>query len=233
MRRVSNILVNTDKGASLLSEMKPYLNLIDYSVNSVVTEDAMLRRTTPQGKRRWFLKLYPLLGFEHSIHILCWETMLKGRVENKLGTSTHHFGIAAIGSMLNKYIDKWKKLSDKHLEMFLLMNEWMIIKQDGKSIPNYFKSKGYQSVAVYGLSYIGQRLIDELKEGNIEIKYVIDRRSCCYFDIQVCAPEDELPEADILIVTAISSYDEIYYSLADKVTYPIVSLEEVLYELSF
>lgn len=233
LRSISNILVNTDNGAALLEEMKPYLNLIDYSVDSVVAEDEMLRRPMPQGKRKWFLKLYPLLGFERSIHILCWKTMLKGRIEHKLGTPLHHIGIAAMGSMRNKYIGKWKKLSDKHLEMFLLMNEWMIIKQKGTSIQNYFEENGYQAVAVYGLSYIGERLIDELKECNIEIKYAVDRRSCCYSDIPVYAPEDKLPDADLLIVTAVSSYDEIYNSLADKVTYPIVSLEDILYELSF
>ena len=74
-------------------------------------------------------------------------------------------GSIAAGSSLSKNVEKWRNMSDKHLELFLLMNEWMKTKQEGRHIKEYFEKNGYISVAIYGLSYIGERLIDELKIG--------------------------------------------------------------------
>ena len=42
--------------------------------------------------------------------------------------------------------------------------------------------------------------------------------------------EEELPEVDAVIVTAVYEYDEIEKMLADRVSCPVISLEEILYE---
>lgn len=232
-RGISNIFVNTDKGNRFIKELEPYLNLIDYSVEAVIAEDDMLRRPTPRGKRNWFLKLYPLFGFDKSVCILCFPVMLKGKIENRLGTTVKTLGLAAAaGSLMSKNTDRLKALSDKHLAMFLLMNEWMKTKQAGKHICDYLAKNGYKSVAVYGLSYVGERLLEELKECDVRIAYAVDRHitSSCW-NIEIISPESALPKADVLIVTPVYFFDEIYNSLVDKVTYPIVSLEDVLSEL--
>lgn len=108
----------------------------------------------------------------------------------------------------------------------------MMIKQAGKHIRDYLAKNGYKSVAVYGLSYVGERLLEELKECDVRIVYAVDRHitsSSC--NIEILSPESTLPKADVLIVTPVYYFDEIYNSLVDKVTYPIVSLEDVLSEL--
>lgn len=86
----------------------------------------------------------------------CFPVMLKGKIESRLGTTVKTLGLAAAaGSLMSKNTDRLKTLSDKHLAMFLLMNEWMKIKQAGKHIRDYLAKNGYKSVAVYGLSYVG------------------------------------------------------------------------------
>lgn len=142
-------------------------------------------------------------------------------------------GAVATENYMAKKVKGWKNLSDKHLALFLLMNEWMKIKQEGKSIVKYFEQNNYKSVAVYGLSYIGERVLDELKDSGIEIKYAIDRNAdSIYADIDLYSIEDELPDVDVVVVTAVYFYDEIYNNLVDKVSCPIVSLEDVLYEIN-
>lgn len=83
--KLSNILVNTDRGARFITEMKPYWELIDDSVDRVIASDAMLRRPTPRGKRKWFVRLYPFLGFDNTIRILCFDTIIKGWIKNVVG----------------------------------------------------------------------------------------------------------------------------------------------------
>lgn len=139
---------------------------------------------------------------------------------------------AIIGDISGKRVNNWKIMSDKHFALFLLMNEWIKTKQEGKHIRTYFEKNGYKSVAIYGLSYVGERLLEELKECNVEIKYAVDRNAqSIYSDVEIYTKEEALPEADVMIVTAVYFFDEIYNDLADKVQCPIVSFEDVLYEI--
>lgn len=45
------------------------------------------------------------------------------------------------------------------------------------------------------------------------------------------SPEDEIKEVDAIVVTAITFFDEIKELLMKKVSCPIISLENVLYEV--
>lgn len=141
-------------------------------------------------------------------------------------------GAAAMEIITGKDIDKWRELADKNFSLFLLMNKWMKTKQEGKHIKEYLEKNNHKSIVVYGLSHVGKCLLEELKDCDVEIKYAVDKNAVAiYSDIEIYAPEDELPKADVMIVTAVYYFSEIYNNLKDKVTYPIVSLEDILYKL--
>ncbi len=141
-------------------------------------------------------------------------------------------GAVAIGTIMSKNMNKWRELADKNCALFLLMNKWIKTKQEGKDIEEYLKKNGYKSVAIYGLSHVGKCLLEELKDCDVEIKYAVDRNATTiYSNIEVYSPESDLPKVDVMIVTAVYFFGEIYNNLKDKVEYPIVSLENILYEL--
>lgn len=149
-----------------------------------------------------------------------------GMIAGTAGTMT------AVGGIVTRRSNRWQEMSNKHLALFLLMNEFMRKKQEGKHIQTYFEKHGYKSVALYGLSYVGERVLDELKECNVDIKYAVDRNAASiYSDVEVITVEDELPDVDVMIVTAVYFFDEIYATIANKVRCPVVSLEDVLHEL--
>lgn len=125
-----------------------------------------------------------------------------------------------------------KKLSDKHFDLFMLMNQWMITKQQGKSIVSYFEENNYKTIAIYGMSYVGERLYDELSDSGIEVAYAIDKRADnIYMDIDFYSVEDVLPKADVIVVTAITYFDEIAEKMEEVTDIPVVSLEDIIYEL--
>lgn len=129
-----------------------------------------------------------------------------------------------------KKVNTYKMLADKHLRIMQSMNQWLILRQEGKTIRNYFEVSGYKQIAIYGMSYLGERLYDELKSSVIEVKYVIDKNAdMIYSQVEVFEPQDELPEADAIVVTAISFFDEIKDQLSVKVNCPIISLEDILF----
>lgn len=113
-----------------------------------------------------------------------------------------------------------------------MMNQWVKVKQQGKNLSEYFEKNGYKKIAVYGMSYAGETLIDELKDSNITVTYAIDKNAdSIYFDIDIISIEDDLKPVDAIVVTAITFFDEIEESLCAKVDCPIISLEDILYEV--
>jgi len=119
----------------------------------------------------------------------------------------------------------------KQRRMFKLANKWIERLGNHCVVANYFDKKGYKTVAVYGLSTFGKHLIQQLGESNIEVIYGIDRRQGMVdADMRVYLPEDNLPEVDVVVITAIYDYDEIKEELKHRIKCPIVSLEEIIYE---
>lgn len=126
-----------------------------------------------------------------------------------------------------------KELSDKHLALFMMMNQWVRIKQEGKNVSDYLKQHKFATIAVYGMSYVGERLVEEVKDSGIEVAYGIDRNAggIYYADIELLTPEEHLREVDAVIVTSIFFMNEIKRDLSTKLSCPILSLEDILYEL--
>ena len=141
-------------------------------------------------------------------------------------------GAGAVGKVS---LDKTKKvqlMSDKHLALFLMMNQWVKVKQEGKSLAVYFETNGFKKIAIYGMSYAGETLVDELKNTGITVAYGIDKRAdSLYADLEIVTMEDDLGDVDAIVVTAITFFDEIEEQLLEKIDCPILSLQDILYEV--
>ena len=48
-----------------------------------------------------------------------------------------------------KEIQKNYEMSEKHFALFLMMNQWVKVKQEGKQLSEYLKKKGYKTIAIY------------------------------------------------------------------------------------
>lgn len=131
----------------------------------------------------------------------------------------------------NKYTqsDEWGK---KMLEFYNVLNEWLMLKQEGKSLVEYFERNQYKTIAIYGMKELGERLFDELKKSDVKVVYAIDKNAdAIYADIDIVTPDNDLPKVDVIVVTAIHYFNEIEELLAEKVDYPIISLEDLIYEV--
>lgn len=137
----------------------------------------------------------------------------------------------AVGMKESANTAKQKEFADKHLNILQNMNQWIILKQKGISLEPYFKEHKYNRIAIYGMSYLGERLLDDLKETEIEVAYGIDKNADnLYADVDIISPEDEFLPVDAIVVTATFYFDEICDNLQSKVSCPIISLEDVLYD---
>lgn len=141
-------------------------------------------------------------------------------------------GATAMGKVKNSAVEAKAEKIDKFKGYYNMLNQWLVLKQEGKSLEQYFVDNGYETVAIYGMGEMGNRLYDELKNSDkVKIKYAVDKNAdSAYSELEVLESADDLPEVDVLVVTATFAFDEIEEELSGKIDYPIVSLDDVVYE---
>lgn len=158
--------------------------------------------------------------------------MSKGMISILSALAGTVIGTVITSVKLTNIIDKTQKMSDKHFTLFLMMNQWVRVKQKGKSVVSFFEKNSYKRIAIYGMSYAGETLLEELGNSEIKVVYGIDRNiDTIYADIKIVKPNDELEDVDAIVITPIFFINEIRELLSQKVTCPILSLEDILYEL--
>ncbi len=138
---------------------------------------------------------------------------------------------AAVSKKMNKKVKTETGYAQKHLKIMEVFNQWLSLKQEGKSLVSFFEDYEYKTVAVYGMSFLGERLVQELKDSGIEVVYAIDKNADNIYtdELEVKDLSDDLPEVDVIVVTAVYFFDEIEEEMCDLVNYPIISLEDVVY----
>lgn len=134
--------------------------------------------------------------------------------------------------ILGDELEHVNRNSDKHFRMFKLMNCWLELEQEGRSLSEYLISLGYNSIAIYGSHYIGERLYEDLKNSKLRICYAIDKSGKQLADtLKTVKPTETLEPVDLILVTAITYIEEIEYDLRERITCPVVSLENVFLEM--
>lgn len=120
---------------------------------------------------------------------------------------------------------------DRYQMLYNLMERWLTLHEEGKTIPQILRKRGLSIIALYGLGKLGKHVVWEIKESDIVVLYAIDRVvSGVYDGITVKSVDEILPVVDAILVTAVYDFEEIEEILGDRVDCPIISLEEILYE---
>ncbi len=141
-------------------------------------------------------------------------------------------GSAAMNSVMGKKLKDKNEWFKKVVSYYHLYDQWLSIRQQGKSLVEYFEKNNYKTVAIYGMKELGERLYDELKSSDVTVKYFIDKNADeLYADVDILTPDEELELVDVIVVTATYYFDDIEETLSEKVEYPIVSLEDIIYEV--
>jgi phosphate/sulfate permease len=121
----------------------------------------------------------------------------------------------------------------KYQSYYYLFGSWMVLRNKGRMLTEYFENHGFKNIAIYGLGRLGLCLYEELKNSNINVKYGIDKNAATfsYLNLKVISPEIDLEPVDIIVVTKIIEYDKIVEELRKRISCQIVSLEDVIYSM--
>lgn len=140
-------------------------------------------------------------------------------------------GAITVANVLSNIMEEYRDVGDRSARLFQLVSHWLRLWQEGKNIINYFEKNNYRNIAIYGKGNIGEAVAKELLDSDIIVKYFIDRKAGKDMDGSVVSPDSELDEVDVIVVTPILSYGEIKQQLVKKVNCPVISIEDVLYEV--
>ena len=135
-----------------------------------------------------------------------------------------------------KFMTKQLSLKEKEKEKFQsyynLLNRWIFVQSRGNSLEEFLLENNYHSIAIYGMGELGKRLVEQLKDSKVEVKYAIDQEAGGeYLGINVLEKTDVLPAVDVMVVTAIFAFDTIQKDMKNYYEGEIISLEEVIFSI--
>jgi len=145
------------------------------------------------------------------------------------GVAGAAIGAEVVNRSMTQEVEYYKKRVDKFKAYFDVTNAWIRLKNEGNAIAEYFERNGWKHIAIYGIGELGNRLLEELKDSNIEVAYAIDQKADIYSDIKVLEVSDNLPAVDVIVVTPIFAYEEVEETLMEVTDCPIVSIEDVIF----
>lgn len=143
---------------------------------------------------------------------------------------------AVVLKIKNKIINQEINKTNKFRGYYDLTNKWISIKNEGKSLSQYFEDQNYKKICIYGMGELGSRLLEELKESEIEVAFAIDKNTGStnaeieIYDIEEISDE-LMKDIDVIVVSAIFAFDEIEELLREKVSCLVISLEDVVFSL--
>ena len=101
-----------------------------------------------------------------------------------------------------------------------------------KSIGSYFEKRNYKTIAVYGIGEIGNRLYEDLSRfTSIKVEYAIDKIKEGHPALPVYGLDSEFPEVDVIVVSTNNIYDQVCEILKEKTNIPIVSIDDVVFDI--
>ncbi len=129
-------------------------------------------------------------------------------------------------------LKKARELASKHMDLYMLMNDWVYVKQHGKNLADFFERNSYKKIAIYGMNYVGKTLVQELEGTGIDVVAGIDKAaSDMVGNVKVYTPDNFSAEVDAVVVTPITYFDDIVDLMETKVNCPILSIEDVIFEM--
>lgn len=119
----------------------------------------------------------------------------------------------------------------------IIITKWLENELSGNGCKEYLEKYEYKRVAIYGAGDIGRLLIVALRNCDMDPVCVIDRRANDIYDFEglaVYTLQDFFNsdnEVDAIIVTILSSYDEIVKEVAKKrIDLPVMFFRDMIYE---
>lgn len=129
----------------------------------------------------------------------------------------------------DRLLVRLQKEKTRYITEKCLLDKWLYLERNRCSITKYFENNNVNHIAIYGYGIFGKQLLSEIEnQDKIMCDYIIDKNSEGLNMKNVYSPDDTLPKTEMIVVTTIHIYNEIYNLLKNRTNCKIVSLKEIL-----
>lgn len=122
----------------------------------------------------------------------------------------------------------------KMTEFYDILIRWVELYQEKEVLSKWIKEKGYKKIAVYGMRELGILLYRELLQEGLDVCCAIDKNADNLnrnHHMEILKPTKELPNLDVIIVSAPHYYEQIKKEMAGLTEAEIVSIEDIIFEM--
>ena len=107
-----------------------------------------------------------------------------------------------------------------------VLEKWIMMKQKGDTLEDAFLRKGCEKIIIFGYGALGKLLVSDLSNGKCNVLGIVDKNlKASYIDnIPVLKPMEDLGDADGVIVTAITDFNNIKKEYEKEIQF--ISLED-------
>lgn len=135
----------------------------------------------------------------------------------------------------NRHLDSYQKPEMENLNMYVayyrLLEKWMVLHEKGGSVKQYFMQHDIKNIIIYGLGKMANHLMEDIKESDINVVCTIDIGAINkYSHFPVITLDEEIPNADCIIITPVHEAESIKESLKNRTAVPVLSLTDILDE---
>ncbi|RKI43229.1 hypothetical protein D7V86_00930 [bacterium D16-51] len=142
-------------------------------------------------------------------------------------------GIGYLGKTQTELVDRKYKRSKEYYDVTY---QWIVNKQKGMEITDYFAEHRIKTIAIYGMGTLGELLYNDIKEDSaVGVSCFIDQMADLYSagidDIPVLkdVSEDYKDQIDAVVITPVHQFDNIKKELEGQgVDKAIISLKEII-----
>ena len=126
---------------------------------------------------------------------------------------------------------------NRYFKMVKVYDYWMYLNIRNKRVDHYLRDCNYKKIAIYGMNYFGNRLYDALYRSSVEVVFGIDigadgiEHDIPIYRMDSLELAEKLTYVDVIVVTAISSYQNILNDLKKLCDKPIMSIEDIFLEM--
>lgn len=118
---------------------------------------------------------------------------------------------------------------DRERHISRVLDKWLSVNYYEKNWTIAYKNK---TIAIYGYGLLGKHLIAELEKNDIEPEFIIDRSHDIKSKYSIYKIEDEWPNVQLIVVTAIYDYGNVYSLIKKKKPMTdVVSLEHIILDI--
>ena len=122
-----------------------------------------------------------------------------------------------------------QKIVERYRGYWKVLDQWLCIKEIGKSVSEYLNANNVRQIAIYGVGMLGKHLIKELENTEINIAYCVDRFvNSGENDYKTYSMDEKLPYVDAIIVTVIYDFENIQNQISKKFDGEIISLDTLI-----